>query len=146
MRRVAIQGRQGYAGRMPLRLRTLSFALAAAVLAPAAPAAAERFAVTYEGSGAWHTTFHAHPPNPDGHKDDRNDARDSSRQAWNVRFGQALEIPACAPGDGDPCASVQGITGARGPAAMTGRVNHRHVDGIYRQLDRTVRCRLAKRT
>jgi hypothetical protein len=29
---------------------------------------------------------------------------------------------------------------------MTGRVNHRHVDGLYRQLDRTVKCRLAKTT
>jgi hypothetical protein len=63
-----------------------------------------------------------------------------------VRFRQALEIPACAPGDADPCADVAGITGARGVTSMTGRVNHTHVDGIYRELDRKVRCRLATRT
>jgi hypothetical protein len=29
---------------------------------------------------------------------------------------------------------------------MTGRVRHNHVDGLYRQLDRVVNCRLRKRT
>ena len=138
-----MHGGQGYAGQMR-SLSTLVAACAGALIA-AAPAAAERFVVTYEGTGAWHTTFHAHPPNPDGHKDDRNDARDTSRQRWALRFRDELEIPAC-DGPGDPCASVTGAYGARGPASMTGRVRHKHVDGIYRQLDRTVKCRLAKRT
>jgi hypothetical protein len=127
-------------------MRIALVAAVIALLAAAAPAAAERFGVTYEGGGDWRTTFHATPPNPDGNKDDVNDARDSSRQTWDIRFRQALEIPACEPGTAtDPCAGVQGVSGARGATSMTGRVNHKHDDGIYRELDRKVRCRLAKR-
>src|SRR3954447_10136696 len=104
------------------------------------------FTVRYEGESAYRTRFHAHPPNP-GHKDDTNDARDSSRQEWDVRYGGALAIPTCdqsAEGSADPCESVAGLSGARGPTGITGRVDHKHVDGVYRQLDRTVKCKLAK--
>jgi hypothetical protein len=157
-RGVAIRGGQGYAGSMPPRLRTTTLALAAAVLAACAPAASASapysatpgpqradasFALSYEGGGTYRTTFHGEPPNPDGNKDDRNDAHDSSRQAWAVRFSDGVEIPTCAPAD-DPCAGVSGISGASGPTTITGRVNHRHVDGIYPELDRTVKCRLRK--
>jgi hypothetical protein len=105
------------------------------------------FAVRYEGAGSYRTRFDAHPPNPDA-KDDQNSARDSSRQAWDVTFARRIAVPTCGqPADGgaDPCEAVTGLTGARGHTSITGRVNHKHVDGIYRQLDRTVKCRLAKR-
>src|SRR4051794_27211557 len=105
------------------------------------------FTVTYKGEGTYRTRFHAHPPNPGG-KDDTNDARDSSKQGWDVRYGGALAIPTCgqpAEGSADPCAKVAGLSGARGPTSITGKVDHKHVDGLYRQFDRTVKCKLAKR-
>jgi hypothetical protein len=110
-------------------------------------AANPSFVVTYKGQGKYRTRFHAHPPNPDA-KDDKNDASDSSTQAWDIKFGRTLTIPTCgapAGGSADPCDSVTGIEGAHGPTGIAGRVNHKHVDGIYHQLDRTVKCRLAKR-
>ncbi|HEY0633502.1 MAG TPA: hypothetical protein VGC98_15705 [Thermoleophilaceae bacterium] len=102
-----------------------------------------KFAVTYQGKGSYSTTFHATPPNPGG-KPDTNDAHDTSTQAWNVKFRRALTIPTCGqPSVGDdPCASLDGLSGASGPTNMTGKVNHKHVDGLYKQLDRTVRCTL----
>ena len=112
-------------------------------LAAAPPAEARKFTVTYKGSGAWRTTFHATPPN-DGGKPDTNDAHDTSRQSWSIKFRRALEIPTCG-GDPDPCASVTGLSGASGPTKIAGRVNHKHVDGLYRELDRTVKCKLRKR-
>jgi hypothetical protein len=105
------------------------------------------FVATYRGAGTWATRFHAHPPNPGG-KDDINDARDSSRQSWAIKYKGALAIPECGErpdGSGDPCASLVGVSGASGPTSITGRVNHNHVDGLYRQLDRKVKCRLRKR-
>jgi hypothetical protein len=112
---------------------------------PARPDA--RFAVSYTGTGTYKTTFHATPPN-DGGKPDTNDAHDSSTQAWQVKFLRAVAIPTCGqPSDGsaDPCATLTGVTGAKGPTEMTGRVRHKHVDGLYRQLDRTVNCDLKKK-
>jgi hypothetical protein len=112
---------------------------------PANPNA--RFVVTYSGSGSYNTRFHATPPNQGG-KPDTNDAWDSSTQSWNVRFGGRLAVPTCgAPSGGgeDPCSSITGLSGATGPTALAGRVKHKHVDGIYRQLDRVVKCRLGKR-
>jgi hypothetical protein len=106
-----------------------------------------RFVVTYEGSGSYKTRFHATPPN-DGGKPDTNDAWDTSTQAWKLRFRRAAVIPACGqPSDGssDPCTDLTGLSGASGPTDMWGHVNHRHVDGLYRQLDRTVKCSLRKR-
>lgn len=144
----------------PARLAAGAAAALAALLVPAgasaAPYTAEpgparadaRFAVSYEGTGRWHTRFHATPPN-DGGKPDKNDARDSSRQAWKVRFRRGIMFPTCGrPADGgsDPCMGVTGLNGARGATSVSGRVDHRHVDGLYRQLDRTVKCRLAMRT
>jgi hypothetical protein len=112
---------------------------------PANPDA--RFTASYEGSGSYKTRFHATPPNPGG-KSDTNDAWDSSTQAWKLRFKRALAVPSCgarAEGDDDPCAAIAGLSGASGPTALSGRVHHRHVDGLYRELDRTVKCRLSKR-
>src|SRR3954447_3834205 len=140
--------------------RSTSVAIATLVALAAVPATASAytstpgpevanaaFTVRYEGEGAYRTRFHAHPPNPDG-KDDTNDARDSSKQAWDVRYGGALAIPTCgqpADGSADPCAGVAGLSGARGPTSITGKVDHKHVDGLYREFDRSVKCKLAKR-
>jgi hypothetical protein len=65
-----------------------------------------------------------------------------------VRFTSRLAVPTCGapPGGGeDPCSSITGLSGATGPTALAGRVNHKHVDGLYRQFDRVVKCRLGKR-
>jgi hypothetical protein len=134
----------------------LAFAAAPDPAAPAAskpystvpgPARAEaRFVLTYKGKGDYSTVFHATPPN-DGGKADTNDAHDTSEQSWAVKFRRAIVIPSCAqPTDGssDPCAGLTGLSGASGPTSVTGRVDHKHVDGLYRQLDRTVKCRLRK--
>jgi hypothetical protein len=136
----------------------LAALLALAATAPAAQAAQyttrsgpERaepsFDVTYEGSGSYSTAFHATPPNPDGDPD-TNDAHDKSRQAWDLTFRRTLRIPDCdAPTIGArPCEAVKGLTGARGATTMAGSVNHKHVDGLDRRFDRTVRCRLRKET
>jgi hypothetical protein len=112
---------------------------------PANPDA--RFVVSYNGSGSYKTRFHATPPNPGG-KPDTNDAWDSSTQSWKLKFRRALTVPTCGTPAGfgdDPCASVGGLSGARGPTELAGRVHHKHVDGIYRELDRVVKCRLIKR-
>lgn len=103
-------------------------------LAGAPAAAARTFKVSYKGSGAWRTTFHATPPN-DGGKPDTNDAHDTSRQSWSIRFRHALEL----------AGADEALDGARGKTEISGRVNHKHVDGLYRELDRTVKCRLRKR-
>ncbi|HEV2813244.1 MAG TPA: hypothetical protein VGW10_08340, partial [Solirubrobacteraceae bacterium] len=133
-------------------------AAVAALAALAAPGAAEaqrapytatpaphqdtpRFAVAYEGRGTWRTRFHATPPNPDA-RHDVNDARDSSRQRWDVTYPAGVTVPACAA----PCTELRGVTGARGVTVATARIHHTHDDGIYPELDRTVRCRLSKRT
>jgi hypothetical protein len=148
--------------RRALTLAAASALLALLVLAAGSPARSARpytatpgpqrtdarFVVTYTGSGTYRTVFHATPPNPGG-KPDTNDAHDSSSQMWAIRFRRALTIPACGPppdGSADPCASIAGLSGATGTTRMTGRVDHRHVDGLYRQLDRTVKCTLQKKT
>jgi hypothetical protein len=107
-----------------------------------------RFVASYDGSGSYRTRFHATPPNPGG-KADKNDAWDSSKQAWSITFRKAVTVPTCGPpaagfGD-DPCDSLTGLTGAKGPTSLTGQVNHRHIDGLYRVLDRKVKCELSKR-
>src|SRR3954452_18206335 len=106
-----------------------------------------RFVVRYEGSGSFKTRFHATPPNPD-EKPDTNDAWDSSGQSWKLKFRQALAMPTRgepSSSSQDPCGDVTGVSGARGATAMTGRVHHKHVDGVYRELDRVVKCKLSKR-
>ena len=127
--------------------RLALLAVLAFALAVAGSAQARVFTVSYKGSGAWRTTFHATPPN-DGGKPDTNDAHDASTQAWNIKFRRKLQMPTCGQpqsfGD-DPCAQVAGLRGARGPTEIAGRVNHVHVDGLYRELDRTVKCKLRKR-
>jgi hypothetical protein len=139
----------------------IAFAAALLALAAAAPAAAapystvpgskrtsSSFAVSYAGTGSYATAFHGEPHNPNG-DDDKNDAHDSSAQSWGIRFRHSLAIPDCSQltFDGSSaCAEAAGVEGARGRTEMTGRVDHRHVDGVYRELDRTVRCSLRKAT
>jgi hypothetical protein len=112
---------------------------------PANPHA--RFVASYTGSGSYKTRFHATPPNQGG-KPDTNDAWDTSTESWKLRFRDALAVPTCgAPsgGSGDPCSAITGLSGASGPTELSGRVDHKHVDGIYRQFDRVVKCGLRKR-
>ena len=141
-------------GRIALAAAALAFA--AAPPAAAAPYSADSgskrtsssFAVAYAGTGSYATVFHGEPPNPGGDAD-ANDARDSSAQAWDIRFRRALVIPDCSQlglDGASVCAEVDGVGGARGRTAMSGRVDHRHVDGLYRQLDRRVSCRLRNAT
>ena len=105
-----------------------------------------RFVVTYQGAGSYATKFHATPPN-DGGKPDTNDAHDTSTQSWDMKFKSKLLMPTCGQpqdfGD-DPCASLTGLLGAAGHTSMAGTVNHKHVDGLYRQLNRTVKCTMRK--
>lgn len=127
--------------------------LSAAVPASAAPGYSTtpgpnrpdaKFVVSYEGKGSYATTFHATPPNPGG-KADRNDAHDTSTQLWNVKFRGKLAVPTCGQPSGfgdDPCGGLAGLSGASGKTNMTGKVDHKHVDGLYKQFDRTVRCTL----
>jgi hypothetical protein len=131
-----------------------------ALLGTAAPAAAKpgytttpgpnrpdaSFVVTYQGKGSYATKFHATPPNQGG-KPDTNDAHDTSTQLWNVKFRKQLQVPTCGQPQGfgdDPCASLAGVSGAAGRATMVGKVDHKHVDGLYKQLNRTVKCTLRK--
>jgi hypothetical protein len=105
------------------------------------------FTARYEGSGAYKTRFHATPPNQGG-KPDINDAWDSSAQKWKITYRGGVTVPACGPpadGSADPCASLSGPTTAKGTAELVGHVRHKHVDGLYRQLDRSVKCTLRKR-
>jgi hypothetical protein len=106
------------------------------------------FTARYEGSGSYKTRFHATPPNPGG-KPDTNDAWDSSTQSWKITYRGPVTVHACGqPSDGsaDPCASLTGPAHAKGSTELVGHVHHKHVDGLYRQFDRTVKCALRKRT
>jgi hypothetical protein len=131
--------------------------LSAAVPASAAPGYSTtpgpnrpdaRFVVGYAGKGSYATTFHGTPPNPGG-KRDTNDAHDTSKQSWDIKFRRKLAVPTCGQPAGfgdDPCGSLAGLSGASGKASMIGTVDHKHVDGPYKQLNRTVRCTLRKTT
>jgi hypothetical protein len=101
-----------------------------------------RFVVRYTGAGTYETRYHARPPNPGGARD-TNDAHDSSAQTWRLTFDRTLSIPPCGESNGaDPCSGLTGLSGARGTSTATARIVHTHVDGLYRQLDATDKCRL----
>jgi hypothetical protein len=97
---------------------------------PAPYSAVPRFAVHYAGSGTWRTDFHATPPNPGGGPD-TNEAHDSSAQSWRLRFDTPLVA-------GGPARET--LAAARGTTRVVGRVDHTHVDGLYRELDSSVAC------
>jgi hypothetical protein len=124
--------------------RTTILALGLLATLLALPAAAESFevAVSYEGSGAWRTAFHARPPNPGG-RADTNDVADASTQRWALRFARPLRLDPCT---GSPCQSSDQVRGATGRSTVTGRIDHRHVDGLYPRLDAKVKCRLRRST
>ena len=132
-----------------LTLGAASASTAAAYTTLPGPKRADaRFVVTYRGIGFYSTVFHGEPHNPGG-ADDTNDASDSSAQAWALKFHRRIAFPPCgAPtgGGGDPCSGLTGLSGAIGATTATGEVSHRHVDGLYRVLDRTVTCRMRQRT
>jgi hypothetical protein len=100
-----------------------------------------RFVVSYTGAGTYETRYHARPPNPGGARD-TNDAHDTSAQTWRLTFDRAVSIPPCGEAGADPCSALTGLNGARGHSTATARIDHTHVDGLYRQLDATDRCRL----
>jgi hypothetical protein len=113
---------------------------------PARYVANPQFVVTYRGSGNWRTTYRSTPPNRGG-KADRNAARDSSSQAWQLRFRRRVAIPPCQPlGSSDSCRGLADLIGATGPTAAAGRIRHVHVDGLYRSLNATSNCRLRRST
>ena len=102
-----------------------------------------RFAISYTGSGTYATTYNSHPPN-NGGKPDHDHAHDSSTQRWSIAFQNRLTVPTCASAGSlpDPCSSVGPITGARGHTVVTGRISHVHIDGLFKNENRSVRCRL----
>jgi len=107
-----------------------------------------RFVVTYVGSGHWRTVYHSEPPNPGGHHD-TNDAHDSSRQHWSLRFARVLTVPSCGRsprGQADPCLHVDDLTGAEGETTATGTIAHTHVDGLYIADNTSASCRVATAT
>src|SRR3954451_8035126 len=95
--------------------------------------ATPRFVLTYTGSGRFHTRYHSTPPNPGGLAD-TNDADDSSTQRWAIKFDRAWAIPTCGTTGRrrtDRCTGVRDLLGAHGASRVTGRVSHRHVDGLF---------------
>lgn len=99
---------------------------------PAAYRAQPVFQVSYHGAGRWHTDFHATPPNPGG-APDVNDARDTSEYSWSLAYAGTVAPVAAATGS---------LSAARGRTLVVGHVDHAHDDGLYPELDRTVRCTL----
>lgn len=113
----------------------------------AEPGSALALTVTYAGHARWATRFHATPPNAGG-APDTNDAHDTSTQHWTLRFRRPLRVPACAGRRADcpEAAAVRGVSGATGATRATSTIDHRHVDGLYRELDATERCRISAGT
>jgi hypothetical protein len=102
--------------------------------------AAPRFRVSYAGTGRWSTDYHSTPPNPGGNPD-TNDAHDSSSQRWSLRFLEPLRWPARA-----RSATTIDLTGATGHTGATGRINHRHLDGLYAVDNASIGCQVATST
>jgi hypothetical protein len=134
--------------------------LAAICAAPAAAAAptyatkpahyrsVARFAVSYEGDGAFRTVYHSEPPNQGGNAD-TNDADDSSAQHWRLTFRKPLVVPRCGTArhhHRDHCARVAGLSGATGATGVSGSISHRHVDGLYADQNGSETCQLSAGT
>jgi hypothetical protein len=106
------------------------------------------FVVSYSGSGNWHTVYHSQPPNPGGNPD-TNDANDSGTQRWSVTFQRRLVVPRCGVlkrHATDRCQSIKSLIGTRGNTSATGRVKHRHLDGLFPALTRSISCTERVRT
>jgi hypothetical protein len=107
-----------------------------------------RFTVRYTGSGHVATTYHSTPPNPGGHAD-HNTVSDASTQRWAFTYTNGLTVPACgtnATTTTDPCAAPSAVQRATGATSATGRVRHKHIDGLYRNMDSGISCRLKAHT
>ncbi|MDT4919873.1 MAG: hypothetical protein QOI15_775 [Pseudonocardiales bacterium] len=99
--------------------------------------AAPAFTASYRGSGHWRTVFHATPPNPGG-ASDTNDADDASTQDWSISYRRPVVVTGCRAS----CPRLVSPLHARGTTRVTGRVRHKHVDGLYRQLDAAISCHI----
>jgi hypothetical protein len=134
-------------------------AVAAGLVAGAAPARAAApyesipgqqdpapvFSVKYTGTSHTTTTYASQPPNEGGKADD-NHVRDRSRQRWALTFPAGVAIPTCeVAGADDPCAAVTGPTVADGKTSASGRIDHTHVDGLFRDLDSAAHCSVKAR-
>jgi hypothetical protein len=127
-----------------MRKAGLCLIAASAAMTLAGPAAGRdravsRFAVTYAGTGSWHTAYRSTSPNPGG-KPDHNRAGDSSAQRWSLTYKQELTLGKCR---GRRCAKLQSLTLATGATSSTGRVAHRHVDGLFRADNASEHCKVA---
>ncbi len=106
---------------------------------PGPEVAAPSFSVRYTGSSHQKTTYRATPSNPGGPAD-LNTARDEGRTKWVLTYPAGIAIPAACGGEVDPCSGVAGPTVADGKTSATGRIDHKHVDGLYDQLDAAEKC------
>jgi hypothetical protein len=95
---------------------------------PAGYRSTVQFAVTYRGSGSWHTVYHSEPPDGGG-AHDTNDAHDSSTQLWSLRFTRPLTVSGCRHKGG--CMIASSLEGATGTTSATGSIDHTHLDGLY---------------
>lgn len=92
-----------------------------------------RFAVTYHGSGTWHTTYHSEPPNPGG-MHDTNDAHDTSTQHWRLSFAQ-------------PAPLRRGVLAAATVTERaTGSIDHTHIDGLFAADNASEHCSVSYAT
>jgi hypothetical protein len=145
----------GYRAAMPRLSFAVPVVVAVAAAAPAVPAGAYtrvpapyrdsvHFDVRYRGDGHVATTYRSTPPNPGG-RSDANAVSDGSTQRWALTYAGGLTVPACG-GSPDPCGAVGDVRRATGATSATGRVRHRHVDGLYKNMDSAVSCRLRAHT
>ncbi len=105
-----------------------------------------RFQLSYAGSGSYGTSYRSTPPNQGGNPD-HDTAHDSSTQHWSLTFATPLRLQPCtASGQTEPCQSIGSITGARGTTAVTARISHVHVDGLFADQNASERCRLTAST
>jgi hypothetical protein len=106
-----------------------------------------RFRVTYSGSASVRTRYHSEPPNPGG-MHDTNDAIDSSTWKWSLTWRTALRVPRCGrtAHRRDPCRTLKQLAGVTGPQQGSGRVSHRHVDGLFPADNASIHCQLHSST
>ncbi len=145
---------------------SIAVLMTAAVLAAASPAAARsvgehgspgyttvsapyqrvaQFLVGFTGKGTWGTLYRSEPPNPGGNPD-HNTAGDSSAQKWALVYDRVLTIPTCDSSAPTSCFHISSPTGARGQTSASGSIWHRHIDGLYPELDASERCRVSAST
>jgi hypothetical protein len=117
-------------------------ALVAGASAHSSGGAPARFAVTYTGSGRWHTDYRSISPNPGG-APDHNHAHDWSTQRWSLRFASLLRVSGCSSAR---CPGAHSVTSATGSTSAVGHIDHVHLDGLYRFDDVSERCQVSAST